>query len=341
MPKISVIIPIYNGADFLRQTLDSLINQQFSDFEVLCVDDCSNDQSPTIAKEFSMRDVRFKYLRTPENLGIVPKVMNFAADFARGDYFVYSSQDDIFSFDWLQKMHQTALGTNADATIPDVEFYYEGGTENGRLVGLRGDRSVQLSGREAFEYSLDWTIPGNALWRMDFLKTIGFFDFGTFADEYTVRRYFLSCAKVVFCDGVFFYRQDNPSAITKKLTPKLLDATFNNVMLWRLIIENDFGKEVQSMQAVRTIRSLIRSKKILSKLEDYRKHTIVIDACFDDIESLEFKNSLRAGLVNKGSFIKKILYLYVWRSKRMFYFVLRLTLQLETIKNMQLRRKLT
>lgn len=173
---------------------------------MLCVDDCSTDRSPNITGQFSVRDARFRYLRTPTNLGIVPKVMNFAAAFAQGDYFVYSSQDDIFSNDWLQKMYQAAVETGADATIPDVEFYYVGAAKNQRIVGIKGDRSVQISGRDAFVYSLNWTIPGNALWRMEFLKNTGFFDFGMFADEYTVRQYFLLCRKVVFCDGVFFYR---------------------------------------------------------------------------------------------------------------------------------------
>ena len=339
MPKISVIIPIFNGEAFLQQTLESLINQQFVDFEVLCVDDCSTDKSPNITGQFSARDARFRYLRTPSNLGIVPKVMNFAAAFAQGDYFVYSSQDDIFSTDWLQKMYQAAVDTGADAAIPDVELYYEGATSNQRIVGVRGDRSVQLIGRDAFIYSLDWTIPGNALWRMEFLKKTGFFDFGMFADEYTVRQYFLLCRKVVFCDGVFFYRQDNPDAITKKISPKLLDATYNNVLLWRLTIEKGFDQKVHAAQAIATMRSLKRSKKILSKLTESSRNLSAIDVCFGDIESIAFKNSLKAGLVNNANFFERLIYLHVWRSKRMFYFVLWLSVKLAAIKDMLRRSK--
>ena len=339
MPKISVVIPIFNGEVFLRQTLESLRNQKFIDFEVLCVDDCSTDQSPNIIGQFSTRDPRFRYLRTPVNLGIVPKVMNFAAAFAQGDYFVYSSQDDIFSADWLQKMYETAVDTGADATIPDVEFYYEGGINNQRITGLRSDHSVQLTGREAFVHSLDWTISGNALWRMNFLKNTGFYDFGMFADEYTVRQYFLLCEKVVFCGGVFYYRQDNPGAITKKISPKLLDYTYNNIMLWRLVIEKGFGKEIHAPQALSTMRSLIRSKKILTKLPEFSKHISVIDACFGDLESLAYKTSLQAGLVNKENFLKRFMYVHVWRSKRIFHMLLWLSIKLAAIKNMLRRPK--
>jgi glycosyltransferase involved in cell wall biosynthesis len=88
-PKISVILPVYNGSEFLEETLDALADQDFEDFEVLCIDDCSTDHSSRIVAQYSQRDARFRSLKTPDNLGIVPKVMNYAAPFVRGAYFVY------------------------------------------------------------------------------------------------------------------------------------------------------------------------------------------------------------------------------------------------------------
>ena len=333
MPKISVIIPLYNGEVFLSQTLVSLCNQQFTDFEAVLVDDCSTDSSAEIVACYTDRDPRFRYIKTPKNFGIVAKVMNFAADFAQGDYFVDSSQDDLFSVDWLEKMYSAAVNTGADAVLPDLEFYYDDESENQQIIGLKGDRSVQLTGREAFIYSLDWTIAGNALWRMDFLKETGFSDFGMFADEYTVRLFFLLCKKVVFCDGMFIYRSDNPNAITRKFSSKLLDATFNNVMLWRLIVENGFGEDIQGPQAVRTIRSIIRAKKMLSKNPSFASCRGVVDACFVDIRSPAFKNSLRAGLNGKAGFFKKATYLHVWTSKRMFDANLFISSKISGLKN--------
>ena len=201
-PIVTVIIPVYNGASFLEHTITSLIKQSFRDFEVLFVDDCSTDDSVNIIASASERDVRFRYLRTPTNLGIVPKVMNFARSHASGDFFVYSSQDDFFSDDWLLKMVSRAELTGADAVIPDLVFYTGCRDRDRKLIGVRGNRDAIISGREAFVLSLDWTIPGNALWRMNFLKNFGYFDFGMYADEYTARYFFLQCLdSSLKCDG--------------------------------------------------------------------------------------------------------------------------------------------
>lgn len=150
-------------------------------------------------------------------MGIVPKVINFGRKFIRGEYYVYSSQDDSFSEDWLDCMYARAIETEADAIIPDLVFWHENEPYKNRILsGVNGDRNVQLNGRQAFLLSLDWTIPGNALWKTWLVREIGYFDFGMNADEYTARLYFLKCNKVAFSGGVFYYRQDNVEAITKK-----------------------------------------------------------------------------------------------------------------------------
>jgi hypothetical protein len=152
----------------------------------------------------------------------------------------YTSQDDLYSKDWLASLYERVQSTQADAVLPDVELFFTGGSNNQKIVGVNGDRSVILNGRDAFEMSLDWRISGNALWKTQFLTETGYHDFGMFADEYTVRNFFLKCDTVAFCEGIFFYRQDNPDAITKKITAKSLDIVHNNIMLWRLAYDTGF-----------------------------------------------------------------------------------------------------
>lgn len=263
MPKITVLLPIYNGDAFLDETLQSLRQQSFTDFEVLCIDDCSKDNSAEVVQRHAALDDRIIYLNTGRNLGSAAKAVNFAAQKAKGRWFVYSSQDDLFSPDWLEQLHDRAQVTGADAVLPDVVFYHAGHTNDRRIIGYRGDRSAILTGRDAFVASLDWTIPGNALWPISFLQRDGFDDFGAFADEYTVRRFFLKCSQVAFCSGVFFYRQDNADAVTKKPSPNRLDAADTSWRLWHLVLENDFEADVRGPFALRTLRTLIRSQAII------------------------------------------------------------------------------
>ena len=58
MPKVSIIVPVYNVETYLRQVLDSLVNQTLSDIEIICVDDCSTDNSRNIFEEYAQKDSR-------------------------------------------------------------------------------------------------------------------------------------------------------------------------------------------------------------------------------------------------------------------------------------------
>ena len=99
-PKISIFVPIYNGEQFLQRTLDSIIAQSFTDFEVVCVDDSSTDDSFELVTQYAKTDARIKLHRKP-NGGNVPRSWIYALPYLQGDYTLYCSQDDFFSPDLL------------------------------------------------------------------------------------------------------------------------------------------------------------------------------------------------------------------------------------------------
>jgi hypothetical protein len=239
--KISVIIPVYNGAAYLSQTLASLHAQTHLDFEVLCVDDCSSDGSWVVLQAEAVRDARIKVIRTTENLGSAPKVLNFALPLMTGSYFVYASQDDLFSPDWLEKMLARAQETGADAVLPTVTYYDQSEPHrNKSLVGVGGCTDVVLSGQEAVMKTLGWEIPGNALWNAELIKCMGFSEFAINADEFSVRCFFNVCNKVVFSEGEFLYRQDNAGAITKKITARYFDFSYTHLKLASWLFEQGY-----------------------------------------------------------------------------------------------------
>lgn len=65
MPKVSIIVPVYNTEKYLAQCLDSIINQSLKDIEILCVDDGSTDSSPEILKEYAKKDSRIRIIQKP------------------------------------------------------------------------------------------------------------------------------------------------------------------------------------------------------------------------------------------------------------------------------------
>jgi glycosyltransferase involved in cell wall biosynthesis len=260
---ISVMIPVHNGERYLARTLDAVLAQTDRHFELICIDDCSSDASATLLRSYAERDTRVRVLTTPANLGSAPRALNHALPHMRGAYFVYASQDDLFSTDWLAAMRARALQTSADAVIPDVVLHNEGAPAQDRtLAGVRGDRSVVLDGREACRLSLDWTIPGNALWSARLVRRLGFEEFAINADEFSVRRFFLACRSVAFSTGTFYYRQDNPEAVTRRLNGSTFDWPYTQLRLSRLLQENGFGADVvrRERQQARSAMSRLQAR---------------------------------------------------------------------------------
>jgi len=101
-PKVSIGTPVYNGERYLREALQAIARQTFTDFEVIICDNASTDGTEAIAREFVQRDSRFHYHRNQENIGAA-RNFNRTFDLARGAYFKWAAADDLISPDYLAK----------------------------------------------------------------------------------------------------------------------------------------------------------------------------------------------------------------------------------------------
>ncbi|MEI7028314.1 glycosyltransferase family 2 protein [Paenibacillus sp. y28] len=92
---VSIILPVYNGARFLRQSIDSVMSQTHENFELIIVDDCSTDESPEIIAEYVNKDIRIRTIRHSQNQ-YLPQALNTGFQAALGDYFTWTSDDNIY-----------------------------------------------------------------------------------------------------------------------------------------------------------------------------------------------------------------------------------------------------
>ncbi|MGI0492602.1 glycosyltransferase family 2 protein [Alkalinema pantanalense CENA528] len=115
LPRVSIGIPVYNGEAFLRDCLDSLLNQTFSDFELVISDNASTDSTETICREYAARDKRIRYYRNDHNIG---PIVNFDRVFrlARGEYFKWAAHDDVCAPEWLERC-VTVLDQNPQVSL--------------------------------------------------------------------------------------------------------------------------------------------------------------------------------------------------------------------------------
>ena len=101
--KISVVVPVFNIENYIKRCLDSLINQTYSNLEIILVDDGSTDNSGKICDEYALRDERIKVYH--EKNGGAAKARNFAVDKVTGDYLFFVDGDDYIDYDTLEKMY--------------------------------------------------------------------------------------------------------------------------------------------------------------------------------------------------------------------------------------------
>lgn len=112
MPDISIIIPVYNGEKSIHLSLESLLKQTYKNFEVLIIDDGSNDNTSEIIKKFTVKDNRFKY--TFQNNAGVAMARNKGIDLAKGRYICFLDSDDYYDHSYLEKMLFTITSTYSD-----------------------------------------------------------------------------------------------------------------------------------------------------------------------------------------------------------------------------------
>lgn len=118
-PKISVIVPAYNAADFIEECLNSLAKQSMDDFEVLVVDDGSKDSTAEKAKKFSDKDPRFKVIRLSH--GGVAHARNAGIDNAQGEYITFVDADDTLHPQGLKIMLDAILTTKSQVCITELK----------------------------------------------------------------------------------------------------------------------------------------------------------------------------------------------------------------------------
>lgn len=92
-PMVSVVIPVYNGGNFLKLAVDSVCKSTYKNFEIILIDDGSTDRSKQVCREFVRRDHRITFYTFPQNRGL-GRVLNFALEKARGEYICRINQDD-------------------------------------------------------------------------------------------------------------------------------------------------------------------------------------------------------------------------------------------------------
>ncbi|WP_201766973.1 glycosyltransferase family 2 protein [Chrysiogenes arsenatis] len=132
-PKISIGMPVYNGENSIKKAIESIIQQTFTDFELIISDNASIDGTESICIEYAAKDKRIRYVRQRMNLGAIAN-FQFVLDEAVGEYFMWAAADDIRSLDFLE-LNLTFLEKNKDFVASTSPVRFENNSFNAISMG--------------------------------------------------------------------------------------------------------------------------------------------------------------------------------------------------------------
>ncbi len=146
--EVSIIIPVFNKADYLGDCLDSVLRQTFRDLEVICVDDASDDQCREILQNYAIRDSRVKVICNNENLGPAPS-RNRGIEEAKGRFLRFVDADDLLPLESTKVLHSRAIRDNVEVVKGSLAFFRGNDQSNYQEVFSVPDKKrTQLSEEE-------------------------------------------------------------------------------------------------------------------------------------------------------------------------------------------------
>lgn len=240
MPKVSVIVPVYNVEKYLEKCLDSLVNQTLQDIEILVINDSTPDNSQMIID---------RYVKTYPNMvrsfikpnGGIASVRNFGLSRAQGDYISFVDGDDYVDVDMLQTLYNEAIKNDANVVVSDFYFTYEHKETVYKEYPYQNTKEMIVN-----LFAVLW----NKLYKRTYLESLGltFIESSRFEDVSYLMRMAPYYDKFYFVSRPFVHYVQRASSITASHNYKVKDI---------IIVLNDILKYYKEKGFYQTYRDEI------------------------------------------------------------------------------------
>lgn len=233
--EISVVVPVYNVEKYLDRCVSSILNQTFTDYELILVDDGSTDNSGRLCDEIKTHDSRIEVLH--KDNGGLSDARNCGTAVAHGKYIAYIDSDDYVTDDYLQLLHDMVVNYNADVAVGNF-IEVNDGKELSSVDRLYSDNDIKvLTNREALHMLLatpcylQMVTAWGKLIKADIAKNNPFPIGRLREDEATTYRYYINSEKTVVSNAEIYGYYQNSASIMRsgKNRKKTEDA------LWALV----------------------------------------------------------------------------------------------------------
>jgi len=223
--KVSVIIPVYNVEKYLRECLDSVINQTLKDIEIICVNDGSTDNSLPILKEYAQKDERIKVI-DKKNEG-VSVARNVGLECANGIYILFLDADDYFESTLIEQSYDYSVKMNSDICIfgaNEIDF------NNTKKAMWYNSLLVNSSNVSLFQMMMLQTFCWNKMYKLSFLKKYNIKfpnNIKTAEDGIFCILGFINDPKYALLNVSLYNYRKNPDSQTVKNAERCLESDFD------------------------------------------------------------------------------------------------------------------
>ena len=204
--KISIIIPVYNVEQYLRNCIESVINQTYTNWELILVDDGSPDRCGEICDEYAARDKRIQVIHK-ENGGQA-QARNRALDICKGDYITFLDSDDFLHVDYIDYLVRSALKTNADI----VQCDYVRGSDTTFPILNKSIIEETFDNHSIFLSEKANVIVCGKLYRREILLNNRIKEGRYYEDDFTTWKWYYTANKIVVSNRVLYYYTVNPNS---------------------------------------------------------------------------------------------------------------------------------
>lgn len=218
-PVFSIILPMYNVEKYLDKCIQSILAQTFSDFELICIDDASTDNTLNIINTYAEKDSRIKIIENSQNKR-QGACRNLGLEVAKGKYLCSFDSDDWLETNLLEKVYNAFENNNVDSVWFRIWQYLDSREElrelsicNNKAMPEPEEGLLNINEKNLFDYVL---YPWNKAFRMDFVKKnkIIWLPNVSYDDVYFYAKFYMLSKEIyIIPERLYYYRRRNNSVI--------------------------------------------------------------------------------------------------------------------------------
>lgn len=228
MSRISVVVPIYNVEQYIDKCISSILNQSFTDLEIILVDDGSKDKSGEICDRYKSKDNRIKVIHK-ENGGL-SSARNAGIEIATSEYIAFVDGDDFIHKDMYSILFEEILKNKSDIVICNFERIYDKQVE--QMKAFEDVKSKKFNNIQALEMlygdeGAQFTVAWNKLYKRELFDNIRY-DYGKIhEDEFIIHKLLYVCKNICYINlPLYYYVQRENSIINSEFNIKKLDVIY-------------------------------------------------------------------------------------------------------------------